>query len=84
MTTDLAKHIFRFIILIFAQVLIVQNINCDIVKGPVLQLTSQKWSINSIGVIFDEIWERYGVEIINGNYNITKEEREIVEKIFNE
>ncbi len=27
MTTDLAKHIFRFIILIFAQVLIVQNIN---------------------------------------------------------
>ena len=62
--------------------LIVMSNECDCVKGPVLALNTMRWSENSIGTSFEKIWERYGQEIIDGNYHIDKNERIILEKIF--
>ncbi|MBK7958877.1 MAG: hypothetical protein IPK03_12715 [Bacteroidetes bacterium] len=64
--------------------LIVSTINCDKVKGPIMELTSRKWSDDSIGITFNEIWERYGAEITEAKYNITSEERKILERLFNQ
>ncbi len=63
--------------------LIVSTINCDKVKGPIMQLTSRKWSYDSIGITFNEIWERYGADITRANYNITSEEHKILVSLFN-
>lgn len=57
---------------------------CDIHKGPIMSLTSQIRSKSSFGVTFEELWNRYGSEIIDGDYHISPEEKEIVEQIFNE
>ena len=62
--------------------LIVTSNYCDNHHGPVLALSTIKWSEHSIGTSFEKIWERYGEEIIDGNYHIDNEERLILEKIF--
>ena len=62
--------------------LIVMSNECPSVHGTVLALTTMRWSENSIGTSFEKIWERYGQEIIDGNYHIDKNERAILEKIF--
>lgn len=48
---------------------IVVNNQCGIHNGPVMSLSLSVWSENSISTSFDEIWTRYGDEIIEGNYN---------------
>jgi hypothetical protein len=62
--------------------LIVISVNCDIHNGPVLALSSAKWSEQSIGTTFEIIWIRYGKEIVNGNYHINPSERRIIEGIY--
>lgn len=62
--------------------LIVTSNFCDIHNGPVMCLADQKWSEKTIGTTFDEIWERYGSEIERGDYHISREEKQIVERIF--
>ncbi|WP_138993384.1 hypothetical protein [Larkinella sp. C7] len=61
---------------------IVVSNQCDIHNGPVMSLTKQKWSESEIATSFEEIWNRYGDEIIAGNYHISSSERKIVEEIF--
>ncbi len=62
--------------------LIVISINCGIHHGPVLALSSAKWREDSIGTSFEKIWERYGEEIVDGNYHIDKIEHSILEQVF--
>lgn len=63
---------------------IVMSSFCGNHTGTVLNLSNQIWSENSIGITFEEIWKRYGTEIIDGNYQISPEEKDIVERIFEE
>lgn len=63
---------------------IVVSNQCDIHSGPVMSLREANWTKEAIGTNFDEIWKRYGNEIIEGNFNIDAEERKILESIFNE
>lgn len=57
---------------------------CPIHKGVVMNLSSQKKTDFAINSTFEEIWERYGSEIIAGDYHISSKEKEIVEQIFRE
>lgn len=50
--------------------LIVTNL-CEKHNGPVMSLIDWKWADSSIGTTFEEIWERFGSEIIAGDYNIS-------------
>jgi hypothetical protein len=61
---------------------VVVSNKCDIHKGPVMSLSTTKWTENSIGTSFEEIWQRYGAEIASGNYHINADERIIIEKIY--
>ena len=61
---------------------IVVSIYCDIHNGPVMSLTKHKWSESEIATSFEEIWNRYGNEIVAGNYHINASERKIVEEIY--
>ena len=62
--------------------LVVTSTQCDILNGPVMALSECKWSETAISTSFEEIWERYGNEIINGNYHINAKEQRILEDIF--
>lgn len=53
-------------------------------KDVMMNLSEQIWSENAINPTFEEVWERYGSEIIAGDYHISPEEKEIVEQIFDE
>lgn len=55
---------------------------CEVLHGPVMSLIDCKWAESSIGTTFEEIWERYGSEIIAGDYQISPKEKEIVEHFF--
>ena len=57
---------------------------CEIHNGPVMNLSSQKWSEHTIGTTFEEVWECYGSDISEGNYHINKREIDIVKQIFKE
>lgn len=63
--------------------LVVVSNYCGIHKGPVLSLTEGKWTQDKIATTFEEIWNRYGDEIIKGEYQINKVETKILEAIFN-
>ncbi len=63
---------------------IVISTYCPIHKGVVINLSGQKKSDFAINSTFEEIWERYGSEIIDGDYHISPKEKEIVEQIFRE
>ncbi len=49
-----------------------------------MSLSDQKWTANAINPTFEDIWNSYGNEIIDGDYHISPKEREIVEQIFRE
>lgn len=57
---------------------------CDIHNGPVMSFSSVEWNEKSIGTTFEEIWDRFGTEIIEGNYHINKNELEILNQIYSE
>ncbi|HMT55193.1 MAG TPA: hypothetical protein PKD16_19455 [Saprospiraceae bacterium] len=62
--------------------LIVTSNHCEIHNGPVMSFIDSKWSETSIGTTFEIIWNRYGTEIIEGDFHINQEENKIVEKLF--
>lgn len=62
--------------------LVVESNKCEIHNGPVMSLSECKWSENTISTSFEEIWDRYGQEIVNGDYHINAAEREILENIY--
>lgn len=64
--------------------LIVTSNQCGIHNGPVLSLISSEWSSEKIGVTFEDIWTRYGDEIINGKFGISQHDSEVLEEIFAE
>lgn len=61
---------------------VVVSNKCGIHNGPVMSLSTVKWTEGSIATSLVEIWDRYGEEIINGNYHISPVERKIAEDIF--
>ena len=61
---------------------IVVSNNCHLHTGPVMSLTHEEWNESKIGTSFDEIWSRYGDEIVAGNYHIDSSERTILEEIY--
>ncbi len=63
--------------------LVVVSNNCEIHRGPVLSLSECEWSENTISTSFNKIWNRYGQEIVTGNYHINPTERKILESIYN-
>lgn len=64
--------------------LVVTSNRCDIHKAPVMQFSEDKGKYTeSIGTSFDELWGCYGNDIIAGNYNISPEDLETLEKLFN-
>ena len=62
---------------------IVTSNHCEIHNGPVMKLAERKLTKNSIGTNFDEIWTRYGDEIIEGNFGINSYDLEILKSVFN-
>ena len=62
--------------------LIVTSNSCDIHKGPVMKLVEREWSKDAICTSFDIIWGRYGEEITNGEYQINRTERKLVQQVF--
>ncbi len=61
--------------------LIVTSNQCDIHNGPVIQLTEADWHEQSISTSFDEIWERYGTEIVEGAFGINDYDKKILKQI---
>lgn len=61
---------------------VVVSVNCGIHKGKVMALSEMEWTKNTIATSFEEIWDRYGEEIVDGNYHIDSDERRILEEIF--
>lgn len=53
-------------------------------KDIIMNLSGQILTDNAINPTFEEVWERYGSEIIAGDYHISPKEKEIVEQIFRE
>jgi hypothetical protein len=62
--------------------LIVSSNHCNIHNGPVMQFIEAEWTEDSIGTSFDTIWNRYGAEIIAGNYGISSYDRQILNTLF--
>lgn len=61
--------------------LIVTSTKCNINNGPVMQFTEADWNEQSIGTSFNDIWERYGDEIIDGDFGISPYDQQILNKI---
>lgn len=61
---------------------VVVSNNCGIHDGKVMSLSEAKWTEDIIATSFEEIWDRYGEEIIDGRYHIDSEEHAILEEIF--
>ena len=55
---------------------------CNIHNGPVLKLAEGKLTKKSIKTSIDEIWERYGNDIIRGDFGINSYDRNILKSIF--
>ena len=62
--------------------LIVSSNHCYIHNGPVIRFIEAEWTKDSIGISFDTIWNRYGDEIIAGNFGISAYDRQILKTIF--
>ena len=45
-------------------------------------LSEMEWTEKTIATSFQEIWDRYGEEIVDGTYHIDADERRILEEIF--
>lgn len=61
--------------------LIVTSNYCGIHKGPVLSFTEGNLTTESIGTSFKIIWNRYGDEIILGEFGISDYDRKILNEI---
>ncbi|WP_435578714.1 hypothetical protein [Gilvibacter sp.] len=61
--------------------LVVTSNYCGIHKGPVLSLTEGNLASHSLGTSFDIIWDRYGEEIISGEFGISAYDRKVLMKI---
>lgn len=64
--------------------LIVTSNDCDINSGPVIKLVEAEWTVDSIGTSFDIIWNRYGNEIIEGEFGISPYDQGILNTIFDQ
>lgn len=62
--------------------LVVTSNQCGIHNGPVVSMIKSDWSENQLGTSFEEIWERYGDEIINGDFGINRYDTEVLKEIF--
>ena len=76
------KQIFEEMQQYNANGLIVTSNQCDINNGPVLRFTEAEWTQDSIGINFDTIWNRYGDEIIIGEFGISAYDKQILNTIF--
>lgn len=61
--------------------LIVTTNYCGIHKGPVLSFTEGILTAESIGTSFESIWNRYGDEIISGEFGISDYDKKILNEI---
>jgi len=62
-------------------IIVVSN-KCGIHNGPVMALAEREWMETAIATSLKEIWDRYGEEIVNGNYHINSDETKILLQIF--
>lgn len=46
-----------------------------------MQITETDWNEQSIGTSFNDIWERYGDEIIDGDFGIIPYDQQILNKM---
>lgn len=58
--------------------IIVTSNYCDIHKGPVLRFTEATLTANAIGTDFEVIWQRYGDQIIAGEFGITDYDKKVL------
>lgn len=61
--------------------LIVTSNYCNIHKGTVLSFTEGNLTANSIGTSFESIWNRYGDEIISGEFGISDYDKKVLNEI---
>lgn len=61
--------------------LVVTSNYCGIHKGPVLSFTEGKLTAESIGTSFESIWDRYGDDIISGEFGISDYDKKILNEI---
>lgn len=61
--------------------LIVTSNYCGIHKGPVLSFTEANLTDDTIGTSFKIIWDRYGDEIISGDFGISDYDKKILDGI---
>ncbi len=61
--------------------LIVTSNYCGIHKGTVLSFTEGNLTADSIGISFDSIWNRYGYEIISGEFGISDYDKKVLNEI---
>jgi hypothetical protein len=61
--------------------LIVSSNYCGIHKGPVLSFREGDLTSESIGTSFKSIWNRYGDEIISGEFGISDYDKKILNEI---
>ncbi len=79
---EVAKHMFNEMRAFNNDGLVVVSVTCGIHNGPVMSLSECTWSESTISTSFQEIWDRYGQEIVNANYHIDSTERKILEDIY--
>ncbi|MGJ8714782.1 MAG: hypothetical protein ACSHXG_06755 [Maribacter stanieri] len=63
--------------------LIVTSNYCGIHRGPVLSFTEGILTDESIGTSFRSIWNRYGYEIISGEFGISDYDKKILNELTN-
>lgn len=63
--------------------IIVTSNYCGIHKGPVLSFTEGNLTAESIGTSFNSIWDRYGDEIISGEFGISDYDKEKLNELTN-
>lgn len=61
--------------------LIVTSNFCNLHDGPVFKLVESEWSNTSIGTDFNEVWNSYGNDIVNGEFGIDSYDKEILDSL---
>jgi hypothetical protein len=62
--------------------IIVSSNFCEIHNGPVLKFIEEDWKEGLFGTTFEIIWNRFGDDIIKGNYGIDEYDRQVLKTIF--
>ena len=78
---DTAYEIFQEMIEYNEDGLVVTLNYCGIHKGPVLSFTEDNLTAESIGTSFESIWDRYGDEIISGEFGISDYDKKVLNEI---